>query len=103
MRVRGFSMPPHCIIVLWVRTMQIDGINVVYFQFMHLLSRPCYVGDVYLYLCIERSKVRVTVCVLVFVVCVVCGKMMMKEREKVKPGAGTQPTPVNKLQGGHQA
>ena len=41
--------------------MQIDGISVVYFQFMHLLGRPRYVGDVYLYLCTE---VRVLVCVL---------------------------------------
>ena len=32
-----------------LRAMRIDGISVIYFQFMHLLSRPHYVGDVYLY------------------------------------------------------
>ena len=36
-----------------------------------------------------------------FVVCVV-REMMMKGREKVKPGAGTQPIPVGKHQGDGQ-
>ena len=49
----------------------------------------------------KRSDVRVTEFFIVFVVCVVCG-MIMKVREKDKPGAGTQPTPVDKHQGDHQ-
>ena len=35
------------------------------FRFTHFLSRPRYVGDVYLYLYTESSEVRVTVCVIV--------------------------------------
>ena len=44
--------------------MEIDDISMVYLQFMHLLVRPHYVGDVLLYLCTEK----VTVCVNVSVV-----------------------------------
>ena len=43
-------------------------------------------GNVYQYLCTEKSEV--SVCVIVFVACVVCG-MMMKGKEKVKTGART--------------
>ena len=62
-----------------------------YFRFTHLLGRPRYVGDVFLYLCTERIEVRVTVCVIVlYCKYVVCGMMMMmKGWEKMKPGAGT--------------
>ena len=56
--------------------------------------------DVYLHLCTERSEVKVTEYVIIFVMCVVCG--MMKGREKVKFGANTSPTPVSKHQGVHQ-
>ena len=59
-------------------------LNVVYFQFTHHLGRPHYVWDVYLYGVLEEVEVRVTVCVFV----VECEMMMMKGREKVKPGAG---------------
>ena len=44
-------------------------------------------GNVYLYLCIGRNEVRVAMCIVVFVVCAVCG--MMKGGEKVKSSAGT--------------
>ena len=40
------------------RAMRIDGTSVVYFRFTHLMGRPCYVGDVYLYLlcvCCKRN------------------------------------------------
>ena len=47
------------------RTMQVDGISVIYFRFMHLLGRPRNVSDVYLY-CIQKAhEVRMTVCVIV--------------------------------------
>ena len=41
--------------------MQIDGVNVVYFQFTHLLSRPRYVGNALSILCVlKESEIRVT-------------------------------------------
>ena len=44
-----------------------------------------------------------TVCAIVSQCkCIACG-MMMKGSEKVKPGASTQPTPFDKLQGDCQA
>ena len=67
------SMPTYCTIMCFgFRAMQIDGFSVVYFLFMHLLDIPRFVGDVYLYLCTERSEVRVTVCVTVCVVLLCC-------------------------------
>ena len=37
-------MPTHCTITCFgFHAVWIDGIRVVYFQFMHLLGRPCYV------------------------------------------------------------
>ena len=48
------------------------ALSVVYFRIMHCLGRPHYVWDKYLILC------------SVIVLC----RMMMKGREKVKPGAG---------------
>ena len=59
------------------------ALSVVYFQFMHRLGRPHYVWDEYLYSALEKVEVRMTVCVTVL-----CG-MMMKRRERVKPGAGS--------------
>ena len=57
-------------------------------------------GNVYLYLCTERSEVRVTVGVIVFCnVRALYVWTMMKGREKVKHGAGTQSTPFDKYQG----
>ena len=35
-------------------------------------------------------------------VIVLCGMIMMKGREKVKPGAGSQPALLKKSQGGRQ-
>ena len=59
-------MPVHCTIMCFgFRAIRIDGVSVIYFLFTHLLGRPCYAGDVYLYLCTERNEVRVTVCVIV--------------------------------------
>ena len=62
------------------------ALSVVYFQIMHCLGRPHYVWDEYLYSVQEKVEVRVTVSVTVRVVLLLCG-MMMKGREKVKPGA----------------
>ena len=64
------------------------ALSVVYFLIMQRLGRPHYVWDVYLYSVLEEVEVRMTVCVTVCVVIVLCG-MMMKGREKVKPGAGS--------------
>ena len=61
------------------------ALSVVYFQITHHLGRSHFVWDEYLYSVLEKVEVRVTVRVTV---CVLCG-MMMKGREKVKPGAGT--------------
>ena len=61
------------------------ALSVVYFRIMHRLGRPHYVWDEYLYSVREKVEVRVTVCVTVIVLC----EMMMKGREKVKPGAGS--------------
>ena len=55
---------------------------------MHRLGRPYYVWDEYLYSVLEEVEVRVTVCVTVCSCVVECG-MMMKGREKVKPGVGS--------------
>ena len=63
------------------------ALSVVYFRTMHRLGRPHYMWDEYLYSVREKVEVRVTVSVTVCVV-LLCG-MMMKGREKVKPGAGS--------------
>ena len=60
--------------------------SVVYFRITHRLDRPHYVWDKYLYSVVENVEVRVTVCNCLCSVIVLCG-MMMKGREKVKPGA----------------
>ena len=65
--------------------------SVVYFQFIHRLGRPHYVWVENLNSALEEVKVRIAVCVTVCIgpsVIVLCG-MMMKGREKVKPGAGS--------------
>ena len=59
------------------------AISVVYFRITHRLGRPHYMWDVYLYSVLEKVEVKVTVSVTVL-----CG-MVMKGREKVKPGAGS--------------
>ena len=65
------------------------ALSVVYFQFSHRLGRPHYVWDEYLYSVLEKVDVRMTVSVTILCsVIVLCG-MMMKRREKVKPGAGS--------------
>ena len=61
------------------------ALSVAYFLTTHRSGRPHYVWDEYLYSVREKVEVGVTVSVTV---CVVCG-MMMKGREKVKPGAGS--------------
>ena len=65
------------------------ALSVVYFRIMHRLSRPHYVWDLYLYSVREKVEVgmivSVTVCVVSFVLC----GMVMKGREKVKPGASS--------------
>ena len=63
------------------------ALSVVYFRITHGLGRPHYVWDEYLYSVREKVEVRVTVS-SVCVVLVLCG-LMLKEREKVKPGAGS--------------
>ena len=79
------------------------ALSVVYFQFTHRLGRPHYVWNEYLYSVLEKVEVRMTVCVTVLCsVIVLCG-MMMKGREKVKPGTGSKPALLEKHQGGRQA
>ena len=56
------------------------ALSVVYFRITHRLGRPHYVWHEYLHSVREKVEVRVTV--------VLCG-IMMKGREKVKPGAGS--------------
>ena len=58
------------------------ALSVVYFQFTHRSGRSHYVWDECLYSVLEKVEVRVTVCVIVL-----CGMMMMKGRDKVKPSA----------------
>ena len=64
------------------------ALSVVYFWIMHHLGRPNYVWDEYLYSVLEKVEVRVIVCIAVCVI-VLCRMMMMKGREKVKPGSGS--------------
>ena len=52
---------------------------------------------------LKESEVKVTMCNCFVPYFVVRGTMMMKGREKVIPGAGTQATPVDKHQGDRQA
>ena len=59
------------------------ALSVVYFRITHRLGRSHYVWDEYLFSVLEEVEVRMTVCVIVL-----C-EMMMKGREKVKPGAGS--------------
>ena len=63
------------------------ALSVVYFRITHRFGRSHYVGGEYLYSVLEKVEVRVAVCVTVCVV-VLCG-MMMKGRDKMKPGAGS--------------
>ena len=65
------------------------ALSVVYFQFTYRLGRPHYVWAEYLYSVREKVEVGVTVSVTVCVVLLLCCGMMMKGREKVKPGAGS--------------
>ena len=64
------------------------ALSVVYFQFTHRLGRPPYVWDEYLYSVLETVEVRVTMCNCLCSVIVLCG-MIMKGREKMKPGSGS--------------
>ena len=81
-------MPTHCTITCFgFRTGQIDGIE------CGLFSNHAPLGQTALCVGMCNSLCSVTV---------LCG-MMMKGREKVKPGAGTQPALLEKHQGGCQA
>ena len=62
-------------------------LSMVHFRITHRLGRPHYVWDEYLYSVRDKVEVRVTVSVIVCVV--LLSWMMMKGREKVKPGAGS--------------
>ena len=64
------------------------ALSVVYFQFMHRLGRPHNEWDDYLYSVLEEVEVRMTMCSCLCSGIVLC-EMMMKGREKVKPGAGS--------------
>ena len=77
------------------------SLDVVYFRFLHHLGRSHYMWDEHLYSILEEVEVRVTVCGSVIVLCGIM--MMMKGREKVKPGAGSLPVLLEKHQGGCQA
>ena len=63
--------------------------TVVYFRITHHLGRPHYVWDEYLDTKREKVEVKVTVCVTVLCSDIVLCGMMMKGREKVKPGVGS--------------
>ena len=63
------------------------ALSVVYFQFTHRLGRPHYVWDEYLYSVLEKVEVRMAVCATVLCSVIVLYGMMMKGREKLKPGA----------------
>ena len=60
------------------------ALTVVYFRITHRFGRPHYVWDEYLYNVLEVVEVYNCLCSYD----VECG-MMMKGREKVKPGAGS--------------
>ena len=66
------------------RTGWIDGVQCVLFSNHAPEGQITLCVNVYLYLCSERSDIRVTVCVTVFILRVECG-MVMKGRKKVKP------------------
>ena len=78
------------------------ALGVVYFRITHRLGRPHYVWDEYLYSVLQEVDVRVTMCNCLCRVIVLCGMMMMKGRENVKHGAGSQPALLEKHQGGRQ-
>ena len=81
-------MPTHCTIARFgFRTRQIDGVVCDIFSIHAPLGQTTLrVGRVSVQ-CIGGSYVRVTVCVSVCVI-VLCG-ILMKGREKVKPGGGS--------------
>ena len=64
------------------------ALSVVYFRIMHHLGRPHYMWDEYLYIALEKVEVKMTKCNCLCSVIVLC-RMMMKGRERVKPGAGS--------------
>ena len=64
------------------------ALTMVYFLITHHLGRPHYVWDEYLYSVLEKVEVKVTKCNCLCSVILLCG-IMMKGREKVKPGAGS--------------
>ena len=84
-------MPTHCTIMRFgFRPRQIDGIECgLFLNHAPLGQTTLRVGRVSVE-CTGGSCVRVTVCVTVCVVIVLCGiMMMMKGREKLKPGASS--------------
>ena len=64
------------------------ALSVVYFRITHRLGRPHYVCDEYLHSVREKVELGVIVSNSLRSVIMLCG-MMMKGREKVKPGAGS--------------
>ena len=78
-----FFLPTHCTITCFgFRAVWIDGVSVVDFRFTHLLGRPRYLRDMYLYLCTETGDVKVTVCVDVFVLEIVLYSMWDDDNRK---------------------
>ena len=77
-----FQCQNHCTITSFgFHARQIDGVKCGLFS--NHAHYGNYVWDEYLYSILEKVEVRVTVSVIVL-----CG-VMMKGREKVKPGAGS--------------
>ena len=61
------------------------ALSVVYFQFTHLLGRPHYVWDEYLYSVWEKVEVKVTVSVTVCVMLLYCVEWWWKEGRRWNP------------------
>ena len=65
------------------------ALSVVYFRITHRLGRPRYVWDEYLYSVREKVEVGSDCKCNCLCSVIVLSGMMMKGREKVKPGAGS--------------
>ena len=83
-------MPTHCTITCFeFHAGWIDGVEYGIFSIHAPLGQTTLrVGQVFLYSVLEKVEVRMTVSNCLCSVIVLCG-MMMKGREKVKPGAGS--------------
>ena len=79
-------MPIYCTITRFAfRARRIDCVDCGLFSNHAPLGQTTLRVDEYLYSVLEKVEVKVTVSVTVVVLC----GMMMKGREKVKPGAGS--------------